>query len=224
MDISAAAGRGGRQGRPHEDLAPSLENRSREPSQPNDHVVGGGMLRGSAKSRAQELWMLGCGGKYTLMLSGVRCLVQDGFAPPSTHHCGGDQPPPPPRRCSRSVDEDALDSEGRANLIGFRRGEGAWGRLHRGGVELTIRGGHMNDSHSQRGARSSSRPRGRVVLQPEECQSVGGLPDKLGLLLGREHGRTRARPLARANDHTKSPNFERHDNFCCFKIDPMFVP
>ena len=218
MDISAAAGRGGRQGRPHEDLAPSLEKESPEPSQPNDHVVGGGMLRGSAKSRAKELWMLGCGGKYTLMLGGVRCLVQDGFAPRSTHHCGGDQPPPPPRRCSRSVDEDALDSEGRANLIGFRRGEGAWGRLHRGGVELTIRGGHMNDSHSQRGARS--RPRGRVVCSQKSARVWEGCPTTSGYSLGANTGargrdRSRARMITR-----KATHFDPRANF---KNRPMFV-
>ena len=172
VDISAAAGRGGRRGRPHEDLAPSPGKRTPDPPRPNDHVASGGMLRGSAKSRAQELWMLCCGGKYTLMLGGVRCLVQDGFAPPNTHHLGGDQPPPPPRRRSRSVGNDVLASECGVELIGYRRGEGVWGRFHRGGVELTIKRGLMNCSHTQCG--SCSWPRDLVVSCQKSARAREG--------------------------------------------------
>ena len=172
VNTPTVAARGGRRGRPHEDLAPPSGNGALDSSQPNDHVVGGGMLRGSAKSRAQELWMLNCGGKYTLMMGGVRCLVQDGFAPPSTHHLGGDQPPPHPRRCSRSVGNDVLASECGVELIGYRRGEGVWGRSHRGGVELTIKGGLMNCSHTQYW--SCSWPRDRVVSCQKSARAREG--------------------------------------------------
>ena len=106
------------------------------------------------------------------MLGGVRCLVQDGFAPPSTHHLGGDQPPPPPRRRSRSVGNDVLASECGVELIGYRRGEGVWGRIHRGGVELTIKGGLMNCSHTQCG--SCSWPRDRVVSCQKSARAREG--------------------------------------------------
>ena len=150
LGILTAAGRAGRRVRPHDDLAPSPVNGALDPSQPKDRVVGGGARCEGAKRGAQQLWMLYCDERYMLLLFGVRCHVQHGFAPPSTHRRGGDQPPSSPRRCSRCVDDDALDSEGRADLHGYHHGEGAWGRLHCGGVELMMLGGLMNQqSHTK---------------------------------------------------------------------------